>query len=182
MSKYQPGYYDAVIIDQDVAANARTGNPQIVLEIEPMRWSSFDGKVNDEPCSQNWSRRVYMTLTDKTKDMVVTNLRNLGFGGSDFSDIKNKKDEAGCRLLGVQGRFKMEFWQKDDGTQSESWSLVSSRRQDSERRPIEEVDSKVLLEMDANFSSALAKVPAKAVAKTEPEPAADTADTEESPF
>lgn len=161
---YDKGVYRGEIVDQALG-KASTGNMQVILRFKVL--SRVVGEDGEEQVPMQYERTSYMTITDKTIDRVVEQLRVLGYTRDSFRFIdKSQPNYHG--LIGQQADFvcNHEPDQKAPGQFREKWNVRTPR----ESKPLEvkPLESKELRELDRLFGKHLKAGPKP---PSEPQPA-----------
>lgn len=161
---YQSGRYACKITDQAMG-EAGTGNPQFVLRFKVMGLVDPADPTRFIPAQQQFERTFYRTITEKTIDYFVEDLKTLGFTGDSFRLLDPKVDG----FHDFRGA-DVDMWcaHEDDpkGGQREKWS-IARQGGDFEVKPI---DSKKLRQLDNLFGKHL-KVLGTSGPKSEQQPA-----------
>lgn len=115
---HEPGRYHAEIVGQQMAESSN-GNPQLILVIRLLGKLDPADPETMHHCPAD-ERRVFMTITQKTIDFVLRDLKALGFSKSSFSfldpntdgyhDFRGTEVDVSCQHDTYQGEVK-EKWQ-----------------------------------------------------------------------
>lgn len=84
---YQEGLYKALILEAALGTSSGN-NPQIVLKVDILGMvDTLEDGTEDAIACEAGVRTLYLTLTEKSADMHIKNLREAGWEDSDFSKI-----------------------------------------------------------------------------------------------
>lgn len=168
---YESGRYACKVTNQAMG-EAGTGNPQFVLRFKVMGLVDPADPTRFIPAQQQYERTFYRTITEKTIDYFIEDLKTLGFAGKSFKDL-DPNTEGFHDFRGAD----VDMWcaHEDDpkGGAREKWSVA---RQASEFE-VKPIDSKKLRELDNLYGKHLKGI--KVEPKQEkPQPAAAMATAE----
>jgi hypothetical protein len=144
---YAEGLHVGEVVGQNLS-KAKTGTVQFVLGVKVL------GVPNDadgyDPHKWQYTRTIYMALTDKTMSFVLEKLKYLGFDGTSLSQL----DLAHPKAISFVGN-QVDLWCKHDTNQSgdlvEKWNLSSGLP----AMQFETLDAKEVRQLDALFGKAL---------------------------
>lgn len=83
---YEPGRYACKVTAQALG-EAKTGNPQFVLQFMVMGKVDPDDPSKFIPAPAQYERTHYRTITEKTIEYFAEDLKALGFTGASFKDL-----------------------------------------------------------------------------------------------
>lgn len=129
---YVDGNYTMQILDVALGESSN-GNPQIVLRGKVIGRLVVDseGEEYPEQVSAQYDRTIYLTVTEKSRDMVLAKLRNAGWTGERFESLA--KDMLG-RSVRSRCDIKESQSEKYRGQMVENWDLSLPPR---ESKPLE---------------------------------------------
>lgn len=169
---YESGRYACKITSQAMG-EAGTGNPQFVLRFKVMGLVDPGDPSRYIPAPQQFERTFYRTITEKTIEYFVEDLRTLGFTGKSFKELDPATDD----FHDFRGS-DVDMWcaHEDDskGGQREKWSIA---RQVGEFE-VKPIDSKKLRELDNLFGKHLKNLKGEPKPQAAPQPAAAMASAE----
>lgn len=169
---YESGRYACKVTDQAMG-EASTGNPQFVLRFKVMGLVDPSDPTRFIPAQQQYERTFYRTITEKTIEYFVEDLKTLGFSGDSFKKLDPNTDG----FHDFRGA-DVDMWcaHEDDtsGGSREKWS-VARQAGSFEVKPLE---SKKLRELDNLFGKHLKGLKSEAPRQVEPQPAAVMASAE----
>ena len=120
---YGDGKYHAQVMDVALG-ESKNGNPQIVIKAKIISGLQLDSEGNEQAISVSaqYDRTIYLTVTDKSKEMVLAKLRWAGWVGDKFEtiahDLMGKGVRATCKIEKSQSSNE-----KYAGQDSEKWDL-----------------------------------------------------------
>ena len=124
---YSAGNYHVQIIDVALGESKTRedgggGNPQIVMKVKVISELTIDSAGEEQAVgiAAQYDRTIYLTVTDKSKEMVLAKLRLAGWTGDHFETVAAELLGHGCRA-----NCKIESGKggKYDGQQVEKWDL-----------------------------------------------------------
>ncbi len=116
------GLYSGEISGQSIQP-ASTGTPQIVLTVRVL--SKVDDNGNHSPVADNIERKIWMSLTQKTKGFVQKDLEAIGFKGQPSQIMPGSNGHID--LTGNECRLWCKQEQGTDGQMRERWSISRPR-------------------------------------------------------
>lgn len=129
---YEPGRYAVRVINQGFGVEAK-GTEFFYLGFRPMKRVYDD---YDEDCHNLGDRELKLHLTEKTIDFQVANLRNLGWGGTDFEELFSGSHsfvgqdiEVSCEHQEFRGRYYERWSLWGEGRKAASNSTILSLNQ-----------------------------------------------------
>lgn len=141
--------YRGTITDQAMAKSSK-GNPQIIFAFK-VEQEMVNGEW--EWLDQQYTRRLYLTITDNTAERVADDLMSMGAQASRFSQL-DPADKDHVSLVGTQQEFYCQHKPDQEGNMREQWSL--SRMIEGGKIEVQqELDIKAKREMDARFGQFL---------------------------
>jgi hypothetical protein len=162
---YDVGLYVGEFVSQAIG-KAKTGNPQIVFRVKILGTPEVDDTFT--PCTQQYERTIYMTLTAGTAAFVSEALERIGFTGTSFSTLDPSSPEHQS-FRGQQVNLWCKHETGQDGQVREKWSI--SKPPSSTQLDVVALSPKELRQLDALFGAALkGKTAAKPVSKPAPKP------------
>lgn len=167
---YPVGRYACKVISQALG-EAGTGNPQFALRFQVMGLVDPADPTRFIPGQQQYERTYYRTITEKTIDYFLEDLKALGFTGSSFKEL----DPATPNFHDFKG-LDIDMWcaheNAQDGGEREKWSVA---RQGGELT-MNPIDPKKVRDLDNLFGKQLKSLKAAAPAPQQraPEQAAAT--------
>lgn len=173
---YDDGNYSMQILDVALGESSKE-NPQIVLrgKVIGRLFTDSAGEEFAEQVSAQYDRTIYLTVTEKSRDMVLAKLRNAGWRGERFeslsSDMLGRSVRARCDIELSQGG-------KYVGQQVEKWDLPLPPR---ESKPLEN-KPEVAKRLNALFGKALKQGADSGGSPAMPTMQEVTADSNEIPF
>ncbi len=118
---YEPSKYHVQILDVALG-EASTGNPQIVLRVKVISrlFQNSSGEEASAPVAAQYDRTIYLTVTEKSRELILAKLRWAGWQGDRFESLTS--DIAGN---GVRAECKHEnsVSEKYRGQLTEKWDL-----------------------------------------------------------
>jgi hypothetical protein len=149
---YEPGVYVAKVVQQGLT-KASTGNTQFILRFR------VEGKPDPvDPESMQavaeFERTIWMTITEKTVERIVGDLRNLGYRAESFGplDPSHPSHES---FVGNQIEVYCKHEADQSGNQRERWQLNRAAAA-IEIKPLE---AKEVRQLDMMFGRALKGTP-----------------------
>lgn len=170
MASYEPGRYWAKITRQAMG-EAGTGTPQFVLTFLIVgKINPVDPKGDLIPCPQ-FERSHFRTITDKTIDYFVEDLKILEYDKQSFKyldpteegyvDFTDREIEVSCRHEDYQGK------------KNEKWGLARPSRGPN----VKPLDGKGVRKLDSLFGKKLKDLGAKSTPSTAAATKAPTKET-----
>lgn len=100
--EFEAGNYVAEILDHSIT-KATTGNLQLVVSIRPIGKVNADTPDGDlDECPQGKTRTMYLTITEKTKERRMAELRAIGFEGK--SPVVLDRTVSGSAFVSLAGK------------------------------------------------------------------------------
>ncbi len=136
MSKpfYAEGQYVCEIISQNMT-QASTGNPQFVLRFKVLGTPDPNNPDNYLIAPQQYERSCYRTITEKTIDWFIDDLRALGFNGRSFRDLSPDSPNF-CSFKGLSVEMYCKYAPGKNG-QREEWNISHPRSSAPELKQLE---------------------------------------------
>jgi hypothetical protein len=147
---YKEGKYVCQVISQAFGRSS-TGNPQFILRFKVMGTPDPADAEKYIPDTRQFERTYYKSITDKTIEYFVADLKALGFTGSSYRDL----DPNTPGYYNMKDKF-MDMWcgheknQKDE--LKENWGVAKTATDLKADRPLEATD---LRQLDALFGKHL---------------------------
>jgi len=142
---YEAGNYMGTIIGQGLS-KAKTGTAQFVLEVRILGFQSSSGVVELE---KQYSRTIYMALTERTVEFVGHTLRALGFRGQSFGPLDPAHPEHQS-FFGKNVELSCEHESYNGGAPREKWRINDRKSLNITPLRAEEISS-----LDRQFASKL---------------------------
>ncbi len=83
---YAVGKYACKVIEQALGESSK-GNPQFVMRFKVLGLVDPEDPAKFIPASQQHERTYYKSITEKTIEYFVSDLKSLGFKGSSFKEL-----------------------------------------------------------------------------------------------
>ncbi len=118
---YNEGKHGVEITDVALG-ESKTGNPQIVMRVRIVSRLCLDsaGEEFADSVPANYERTIYLTVTDRSRDMILAKLRWAGWHGDKFETIRGD-------LMGKEARamclHENSMSEKTLGQLMEKWDL-----------------------------------------------------------
>lgn len=165
---YTDGKYHVQIIDvamgeSKVKQDGSGGNPQVVLKVKVISGLvvASDGSEVSSAVSGQYDRTIYLTVTEKSKEMVLAKLRWAGWDGDRFETLTKDLLGRGCRAI---CKIEPSMSEKYAGQDTEKWDLELPPL---ESKPLENKPA-VAKKLNALFGKTLKEKPASAAPAKEP--------------
>lgn len=166
---YEQGKYKFKITAQGFT-QAKSGNPQFFLT------GKVTGQINPRNATEiydcdNYERTIKVTITDNTIDRILSDLRNIGFTGSRFSELDPSNPKCHSFVgTEIDAECRHKPGRDDKSKLFEDWDFPYSR---APREAIAS-DKSVASKLDALFGKKLSEVNGGAkrapAQRREPEP------------
>jgi hypothetical protein len=146
---YAEGNYVCEIISQAMT-EASTGNPQFVLRFKVLGAPDPKNPDNYLVAPQQYERSCYRTITEKTIDWFIDDLRVLGFTGNSFRDLSSDSPNF-CNFKGLTIDMYCKHVPGQNG-EREEWNISHPRSNSPEYK---QLDSKQVRKLDDLFGKQL---------------------------
>jgi hypothetical protein len=147
---YAPGAYIGEVIAQGLTKNENTNNTQFVLRVKILGKPDASDPESMEPVTYQYERTMWMSITEKTAERVVTDLRKIGYQANSFGplDPSHAQHES---FIGNQVDLYCKHEADQHGQLREKW-MISRQGGGMKIAPLEAKDVRAL---DMLFGKAL---------------------------
>lgn len=151
MKPYYPvGKYACQVTGQALG-QASTGNPQFVLRFKVLGKVDPANPDNFIPAEQQYERTHYRSITEKTIDFFVEDLKTLGFQGASFKEL-DPNQPVHHTFVGMDVDMWCSHNKAQDGSDREQWGIARVGGSDFKVDPL---DPKKVRELDNLFGKNL---------------------------
>ncbi|HTF68643.1 MAG TPA: hypothetical protein VK638_38795 [Edaphobacter sp.] len=134
-------------IKQHALGKAQTGTPQIVWLVKILGVSLDDaGTIDSFRPNQQYERRIYMALTERTAPFVSEALQNIGFEGEKISQLDPGHPQH-VSMIGNQVNLWCSHERDQKGDLREKWQFSRG----PQKLELPSLNAKEVRELDALF-------------------------------